>query len=56
MIFWKIYKNTKESKSMNNYENVTVEKQANVYFNGNVISSNITFEDGSKNAWRYASR
>ena len=43
-----IFTNTKESKSMNNYENVTVEKLANIYFNGNVISRNITFQDGSK--------
>ena len=33
---------------MNNYQNVTVEKLANIYFNGNVISRNITFQDGSK--------
>ena len=33
---------------MNNYENVTVEKLANIYFSGNVISRNITFQDGSK--------
>ena len=33
---------------MNNYENVTVDKLANIYFDGNVISRNITFQDGSK--------
>ena len=33
---------------MNNYANVNVEKLANIYFNGNVISRNITFQDGSK--------
>ena len=33
---------------MHDYENVTVEKLANIYFNGNVISRNITFQDGSK--------
>ena len=33
---------------MNYYKNVTVEKLANIYFNGNVISRNITLQDGSK--------
>ena len=33
---------------MENYKNVTVEKLANIYFNGNVISRNITFQDGTK--------
>ena len=33
---------------MNVYENVNVEKVANVYFNGNVISRSIKFKDGSK--------
>ena len=33
---------------MNNYENVTVDKLANLYYDGNVISRNITFKDGSK--------
>ena len=33
---------------MHNYENVTVDKLAQIYFDGNVISRNITFQDGSK--------
>ena len=33
---------------MNNYENVTVDKLANLYYDGNVISRNITFQDGSQ--------
>ena len=33
---------------MNKFENVTVEKLANIYFDGDVISRNITFQDGSK--------
>ena len=42
---------------MNNYENVTVDKLANIYFDGNVISRNITFQDvKKKNTWRNASR
>ena len=32
---------------MNNYKNVNVEKLANIYFEGGVISRNITFRDGS---------
>jgi len=32
---------------MNNYKNVDVEKLANIYFEGRVISRNITFRDGS---------
>ena len=36
---------------MNNYENVTVDKLANIYFDGNVISRNIKFQDGSNNTW-----
>ena len=32
---------------MNNYKNVDVEKLANIYFNGRVISRNITLRDGS---------
>ena len=32
---------------MNNYKNVDVEKLANIYFEGRVISRNITFGDGS---------
>ena len=33
---------------MYNYENVTVDKLENIYSDGNVISRNITFQDGSK--------
>jgi uncharacterized protein YaiE (UPF0345 family) len=33
---------------MENYKNVTVEKLANIYFDGNVISRNIIFQDGTK--------
>ena len=33
---------------MNNYKNVAVDKQANIYFEGKVISRNIFFKDGSK--------
>ena len=33
---------------MNNYTNVDVSKLANIYFEGNVISRNIFFTDGSK--------
>jgi uncharacterized protein YaiE (UPF0345 family) len=32
---------------MSEFSNVTVVKQANVYFNGNVTSRTIRFEDGS---------
>ena len=32
---------------MNNYKNVDVEKLANIYFKGRVISRNITLTDGS---------
>ena len=32
---------------MNNYKNVDVEKLANIYFEGRVISRNITLTDGS---------
>ena len=32
---------------MNNYKNVDVEKLANIYFEGRVISRKITFGDGS---------
>ena len=32
---------------MNNYKNVDVETLANIYFEGRVISRNITFSDGS---------
>ena len=32
---------------MKNYENVDVEKLANIYFEGRVISRNITFRDGT---------
>ena len=33
---------------MNNYKNVDVDKLANIYFGGRVISHNIIFKDGSK--------
>jgi hypothetical protein len=33
---------------MSEFENVTLEKQANYYFNGNVTSRTIVFSDGSK--------
>jgi purine/pyrimidine-nucleoside phosphorylase len=32
---------------MSNFENVTLTKAANVYFDGNVTSRSITFNDGS---------
>ena len=32
---------------MTKFENVNVEKKANIYFDGKVISRNITFNDGS---------
>ena len=33
---------------MDKYENVNVDKFANIYFEGNVISRNIFFKDGSR--------
>ena len=33
---------------MDRYENVNVDKLANIYFEGNVISRNIFFKDGSR--------
>ena len=33
---------------MDKYTNVNVDKLANIYFEGNVISRNIFFEDGSR--------
>ena len=33
---------------MDKYENVQVDKLANIYFNGNVISRNIFLKDGSR--------
>ena len=33
---------------MDNYQNVDVDKLANIYFEGKVISRNIFFKDGSK--------
>ena len=33
---------------MNKYKNVNVDKLANIYFEGNVISRNIFFKDGSR--------
>ena len=35
---------------MDNYKNVDVDKLANIYFEGNVISRNIFLKDGSKKA------
>lgn len=32
---------------MSEFKNVTIVKKANVYFNGNVVSRTIKFEDGS---------
>jgi len=32
---------------MNEFENVNVNKIANIYFEGNVISRNISFSDGA---------
>jgi uncharacterized protein YaiE (UPF0345 family) len=37
-----------EDKRMPEFKNVTVVKQANVYFNGGVTSRTVIFEDGSK--------
>ena len=34
--------------NMKNYKNVNVDKLANTYFEGNVISRNIFFNDGSR--------
>ena len=33
---------------MTKFKNVTVEKKANIYFDGKVISTSISFPDGSK--------
>ncbi len=33
---------------MNNYKNVDVDKLANIYFEGKVISRNLFFKDGSR--------
>ena len=33
---------------MDNYQNVDVDKLANIYFEGKVVSRNIFFKDGSK--------
>ena len=33
---------------MDNFNNVTVVKKANVYFNGNVTSRTVLFEDGTR--------
>jgi purine/pyrimidine-nucleoside phosphorylase len=37
-----------EEVNMDEFENVTVIKKANIYFNGNVTSRTILFADGSK--------
>jgi len=36
------------------FKNVTVVKKANIYFDGNVTSRSVFFEDGTKNARRHA--
>ena len=36
---------------MEEFINVNVDKLANIYFEGNVISRNIFLEDGSKKHW-----
>ena len=36
-----------KGNNMSEFKNVTVQKQANVYFDGNVTSTKITFADGS---------
>ncbi len=33
---------------MSKFKNVTVQKKANIYFDGKVISTSISFPDGSK--------
>jgi hypothetical protein len=33
---------------MSNFKNATITKEANVYFDGKVISYTLSFEDGSK--------
>ena len=38
---------------MDKYTNVSVDKLANIYFEGNVISRNIFMEDGSRKTSRY---
>jgi len=38
------------------FKNVTVVKKANIYFDGNVTSRSVFFEDGTKNARRHARR
>jgi uncharacterized protein YaiE (UPF0345 family) len=34
--------------NITNFENVTVPKQTNIYFDGKVVSNTVLFEDGSK--------
>ena len=43
--FFKIIIQQQESELMNTYNNVNVEKLANIYFEGKVISRTITFSD-----------
>ncbi len=38
----------KSNFKMNHYKNVDVDKLANIYFEGKVISRNIFLKDGSK--------
>ncbi len=38
--------------NMHNYKNVNVDKIANIYFEGNVISRNIFLKDGSRKTQR----
>ena len=45
MTFLKIIIQQQESELMNTYNNVNVEKLANIYFEGKVISRTITFSD-----------
>ncbi len=41
---------------MDNYQNVDVDKLANIYFEGKVISQNIFLKDGSKKTFRSDAR
>ena len=45
MTFLKIIIQQQEGKLMNTYNNVNVEKLANIYFEGKVISRTVTFSD-----------
>ena len=37
----------KKEKTMASFQNVNIEKKANIYFDGKVISRNVIFTDGS---------